>query len=163
MALTLCSYQEFKYAKGLKKKIAHIKMCDAFCGGQGQAFVEMSLEGIIYKLEREGPGALVAWVLRALGVETSRGYDTLDVPPTLKNETELMTLAVVGAVMVYTKTNATCTILQVHYDDGGADPYYTIRLDDGSEKHTAAQHLGSTSPTQAAPAQYVCGCVSLQC
>ena len=53
-----------------------------------------------------------------------------------------MAAPVVGAVMVYTKTNATCTILQVHYDDGEADPYFTIRLDDGTEKQTTAQHLG---------------------
>lgn len=57
-----------------------------------------------------------------------------------------MASPVVGAVMVYTKTNATCTILQVHYDDGEADPYFTIRLDDGSEKQTTAQHL-ATQPS----------------
>lgn len=57
---TMCSYEEFKYARGLKKKIAHIKMCDAFGDGKGQSFIEMGLEGNIYKLESEGPDALVA-------------------------------------------------------------------------------------------------------
>ena len=59
----MCSYKEFMWAAELKKKIAHIKMCEELGRGDKQAAVRMELVGKIYKHQNEGANALVAWIL----------------------------------------------------------------------------------------------------
>ena len=59
----MCSYKEFMFAMQLKKKIAHIKMCEELGRGDKQAAVQMGLVGRIYQHENQGADALVAWIL----------------------------------------------------------------------------------------------------
>ena len=44
-----------------------------------------------------------------------------------------------GDIVKYKNTNENVTILQVHYDD--IEPYYTIKMKDGTEKQTIKNNL----------------------
>ena len=44
-----------------------------------------------------------------------------------------------GDIVKYKNTNENVTILQVHYDD--IEPYYTIKMKNGTEKQTVKNNL----------------------
>tara|TARA_Y100000389_G_C17470632_1_gene530317 strand:+ start:1150 stop:1389 length:240 start_codon:yes stop_codon:yes gene_type:complete len=44
-----------------------------------------------------------------------------------------------GDILLYTKTNEMVEVIDIHHDD--IEPYFTIRIKDGSEKQTISKFL----------------------